>query len=209
MTSNEGRRAAAFLAKKGADASRNVQNKFRKLANAISGDSSIPELQPFAELFRQAAAEDDLELSSRHISPPKDTEEWERLAGVIEYSLPASGEWTIYDVAEAAIAYVDRRKLNNAIDEEVAKGSPPPPIIGASNTDLSDKKRNVLTAMIESEAIDSDSKLTGAEITEKVDAGANFNQFKKSLSEMVKAGFLRSSPRGYWLTCKGRQFFDR
>ncbi len=109
------------------------------------------------------------------------------------------------------VEYVTSWAIARRVERD--RGEPPKLPANATTDVLTPKQENILKALIQFVAFASDKRRTAAYIANAVTgAEATNNEYKGALRELVKAGFLhsqRSAGGGYWLTCKGRQFFDR
>jgi hypothetical protein len=98
----------------------------------------------------------------------------------------------------------------DAFDRAAAAASAPPageqPPAGTPA--LSEKQRDILVAMLEMQAFDSDSRKTTDEIAERVEGrGANGESYKQPVARLVRAKLLdrkRGAGGGLWLTPTGR-----
>ena len=91
------------------------------------------------------------------------------------------------------------RKDNEKHEIEAESSAVPEPAI-------SHRQIEILQAMLEQSAVDSDSRVDSSEIAEKADKGANPEGFRQPLADLKKLGYIQAklgAGGGYWLTATG------
>ncbi|MEM6366053.1 MAG: hypothetical protein AAF745_16610 [Planctomycetota bacterium] len=113
-------RQFAAVTKMFASAKQAQRDSWRKVmdeAKAERDELYQREVVPMFDELREAAQRDNDELSERKLPTPRTLQQWERLARIVECPIDdiRSGNLTVHEIFEHAIAWVDRKRVETKL----------------------------------------------------------------------------------------------